>query len=299
MKSVISNTSDSGCGGREREKQWAGRPPRRRAQGRRGGNTHFAVRRHLALLPGHPPAALRRRAQRLTGKRRRAVRAVPARGRWPPPQGPSRPVSIPARLPSAAAEPPRPPGALPLRPAAGGDAPAGSSRARGWPKRLTGAAEETPAGPVTSRRCQAEAWVAPSGSPAPSARGGKRSALPAGSPCAGVPGRDWCRGLSPWGRLCRVPADVRVIPPFSVSRELRCPSGPAFPVQPKTKRAAPHLSPVQPCSRVPGDGVPVLLAFSKPVPFKTLSTQPEPGYTSFIFSSLSFILSPPLAQSAT
>lgn len=166
-------------------------------RGGEGGNTHFAVRRHLALLPGHPPPppALRRRAQRLTGKRRRAVRAVPPRGRWSPPHGPSRPVSLPARLPSAAAEPPRPPGALTLKPAAGGDAPAGSSRARGWPKRLTGAAEETPAGPVTSRRCQAEAWVAPSGSPAPSAREGKRSALPAGTPCAGVPGRDWCRGL--------------------------------------------------------------------------------------------------------
>lgn len=87
VKSVISNTSDSGCGetageavsgeaaaGRERW-GWTGRDGAGREERE---NTHFAVRRHLALRPPH--------AQRLAGRSgcliRRLIfteRLVPAR----------------------------------------------------------------------------------------------------------------------------------------------------------------------------------------------------------------------------
>lgn len=112
MKSVISNTSDSGCGERAGEAvsgEAAAAPAGSAGQER--GDTYFAVRRHLAPLPGQP-----RRARRLTGKRRRAVRAVPLRGRSSSSHRLGWPGSLAALLPVAAAEPPPPPGALPRRP---------------------------------------------------------------------------------------------------------------------------------------------------------------------------------------
>lgn len=81
MKSVISNTSDSGCGERAGEAVSAESSAESGAESageESGGSTHLAVRRHLAPLPGHPAA------RRLTGTRRSVV-PLSRPGRLSPP----------------------------------------------------------------------------------------------------------------------------------------------------------------------------------------------------------------------
>lgn len=139
MKSVISNTSDSGCGERAGEAV-SGETAATPVESARGREGKTLTSLSAAILRRCRDSAPSPWAQRLTGKRRSAVRAVPPRRRLTgrSDRAPSRSLPVPRAAFLAA-----------LRGQGQPDGPPGL-------KCLTVATQEAPAGAVTSRRCEAE-----------------------------------------------------------------------------------------------------------------------------------------------